>query len=223
MGMGRQEEFYSCADISIGPQSDDSSSTSTPVNPLFTIPRTTTLTPPTMTEDETGQNSLECFAIGGYRNNLRIDWWCKVNCRLGNCPQTHCSHGCKRLKSLDPSAPFPSPPTTTTMKTTTTMATTTTEAPPTIPVSCIGVGMWRDDTEMAAWCNSNCEQGHCPPSHCQCSKDGALIGVTPGYKCKTVIKNITNNYRMYLDLWCKHNCPTFGCWNIRYICECKGE
>lgn len=222
MGLGRQEEFYSCADIEIVALEDGAtlSPITPPVGPVFT--RTTILTTTPSADDVTGPGLLTCLAIGGYFGNQRMDWWCYVNCRSGYCPQTHCSPACKRLELLDPNVPIPPPPSTTTIKTTTTVTTTTTEASPTVPLICIGVGEWENDTSMAEWCRSNCESDHCPRTHCLCSKEGSLIdgSLSLGSSCKTVLKDITDKYRKYMDLWCKHNCPMFGCWNIPHICKC---
>ena len=98
----------------------------------------------------------------------------------------------------------------------------TTETPPTTPLTCIGAGAWRNDTAVAAWCDTNCKLNNCPPNTCQCSRDGTLTELSYGIgdKCETVMQNISVEYKLYMDLWCKHNCPRFGCWNIPDICKC---
>ena len=156
-----------------------------------------------------------CPSLDRYANNPAIVDWCRRSCIYNYCSLFLCK--CRTIQTTT----IPTTISSTKLLTTLTSSSTT-EAPPTNKLVCIGAGAWRNDTAMASWCDTNCKLGHCPPSTCQCSKDGSLQDVSYGLgdKCYTVMTNISSNYKMYMDLWCKHNCPSFGCWNIPNICKC---
>ncbi|XP_071164894.1 uncharacterized protein [Mytilus edulis] len=275
IGKGRQEEFYACADVAINnngniASTSTTSSVATTSTTTFKVSTTSsqllssttmqssttsssssvlsTVTTSSSTSSSTTEKSVQvkCTAIGAFKGNSVMDWWCKINCQVGYCPTTYCSEGCSStsvsfpttVTSVSNPTTFTSAsiPTTVTSARTTSTSTTnkttlatpvltiqsTTESPPTETVTCVGTGAWKGDTAMTAWCDANCKLGHCPPSHCQCLKDGSLTEITYGLgdKCVTVMPNISTSYKLYMDLWCKHNCPSFGCWNIPHICVC---
>jgi len=94
----------------------------------------------------------------------------------------------------------------------TTSSSTTTQSSPT-GRTCTGVGAWRGNSNMANWCNTNCNNipSYCPPSTCQCqesvkpveSKDCLAIGPWTGSTA--------------MNTWCEDNCPAFCPANM---CKC---
>jgi len=94
VGCGDQEQFYGCADISIGgsgtggvqtkptekPKPETPRPTRPPIRP--TKPKPTTAKPVVVDGD--------CKATGAWTGNAQMDAWCKLNCAAGNCPATHC-------------------------------------------------------------------------------------------------------------------------------------
>ena len=106
-GCGQQEEFYGCADVAIMPTDP----ALTWIITTTTTPATTTTTtaaldngplqdavntpPKTTTQKSTDTRSgRKCKPVGAYKWVHGMKDWCKTNCRLGNCPSSHCR--CKR-------------------------------------------------------------------------------------------------------------------------------
>lgn len=204
-------------------QTSTSSSVKTTSSSVKTTPSSVITTSPTEKQTSTLpsvattlQSTVSyCPSLDQYANNPSIVDWCRRSCIYNYCSPYLCK--CRTIKTTT----IPTTISSTKFLTTLTSSSTT-EAPPTNKLVCIGAGAWKNDTAMASWCDTNCKLGHCPPSTCQCSKDGSLQDVSYGLgdKCYTVMTNISSNYKMYMDLWCKHNCPSFGCWNIPNICKC---
>ena len=114
LGLGNQEQFYGCADVAVRPPSStkpegtltESPATSTERSgttaPITTSTDTTptartsagifpTSTPSTLPPHSTTDGSTRrCFATGRWRGSTFMDTWCERNCRLSNCPATHC-------------------------------------------------------------------------------------------------------------------------------------
>lgn len=95
MGLGRQEEFYSCADIRIVPKDGN-----VPVVTTSTSESTSTTTPlieNTSTKNINGdifQNRGLCVSTDFWKqHNVDLDMWCARNCAVDYCPETHCICG----------------------------------------------------------------------------------------------------------------------------------
>ena len=41
-------------------------------------------------DDQENTDDSKCHAIGAYRHRPRMNKWCRRNCKVGNCPITHC-------------------------------------------------------------------------------------------------------------------------------------
>jgi len=94
MGLGPQETFVNCADITI---TKDGGPAPTPAPPLPT--HAPTPAPPAPTQAPTAAPPLptaapptgSCKAIGAWTGNANMDAWCNSNCALGYCPAEICS------------------------------------------------------------------------------------------------------------------------------------
>jgi len=96
IGYGYQEEFYGCADVSIG-SSGGNLPTNSPPNPPTAEPTkpqtdapTEPQTPPPSDRPNTGGS---CVAIGPWAGQEALDDWCTVNCNaeyFPNCPEDMC-------------------------------------------------------------------------------------------------------------------------------------
>ncbi|KAJ8305933.1 hypothetical protein KUTeg_016478 [Tegillarca granosa] len=95
IGLGRQEEFYSCADIRIVSLDDNV--------PEFTTSfpessdTTTSLIENTSRESINGgifKNKGLCVSTDFWlQHNIDLDMWCARNCAVDYCPETHCVCG----------------------------------------------------------------------------------------------------------------------------------
>merc|ERR1719334_771387 len=78
IGFGKQEMFFSCADIQIRPKG---------WTPVDTAP------PPTLwplTRRTYKMQKKTCKAGNLWKNNNSYDAWCESNCHMGNCPEQYC-------------------------------------------------------------------------------------------------------------------------------------
>lgn len=95
-GCGRQEQFYSCADIAIGNDANGSQGNgySRPDLAQYAIVESRPQLIPTFIDGAT----TTCRAVPAFRiiNNL-ADNWCQSNCRQGYCPAQFCTPGCQKL------------------------------------------------------------------------------------------------------------------------------
>jgi len=93
MGMGPQEQFINCADISILPHCDEIV-TNPPVSTTEGTWTDEPITDPVTTPSETLPPTTVCHSTGHYAGDPSVDEWCMTNCLHPThplCPETHCA------------------------------------------------------------------------------------------------------------------------------------
>lgn len=148
LGLGPQEHFRACADISIG-----GSVIVLPTLPQPTLPPATAAPPvPVSPAPGNGQPApgagQTCVAVGSWAGDSSMAAWCVTNCFAPTpfCPADRCD-------CVD-SAPAP-------------LSTS----------SCQAVGAWSGDAGMDSWCTTNCNHPipYCPPTQCSCDNSSAPL------------------------------------------------
>ncbi|XP_069134468.1 uncharacterized protein [Argopecten irradians] len=127
IGCGEQEQFYGCADVSVGGSSSSGHMSSSVYHPVNVIPQGQTgpseinfqtqssaqgQQPASYVPQNTyhvisgssfsggsGSQSEPCEATAGYRSIYQFaDQYCRVQCSKGNCPtERYCTSACRRL------------------------------------------------------------------------------------------------------------------------------
>ena len=87
-GLGPQEQFYGCADISIGQEGP--SRTTTPTSPPTKTTRSTAAPPPTSRPTSPTSRPTRCWAVNEFAGDKAMDQWCETNCQVAFCPSSHC-------------------------------------------------------------------------------------------------------------------------------------
>jgi len=150
LGLGPQEHFRACADISIG-----GSVIVLPTLPPPTIP-VVTAAPPAASSPAPGNSPAPgagqtCVAVGAWAGDSSMAAWCVTNCFAPTpfCPADRCD-------CVD-SAPAP-------------LSTS----------ACHALGAWSGDSGMDSWCTTNCNHPipYCPPTQCSCDETSAPLAST---------------------------------------------